>query len=326
MLGRGGQPMLNRNAEALFWIGRYMERAENHTRMIDVHYHLQHNLDLEDQEYKWARIVRALGAEEEYCKQFDRFTELDVMFFITLDRGYENSLFSCISKARSNLKTMREALPSEMWDTLNAFYLALGEKHAAELGLETPNLWFRQLKERVDTFQGVQHSVMPREAEWHFIESGRMLERAENTVRILKSVVSAISEDHALPYPYLLAVLKSVSGYQTFRKYYADSMSIGPILEFLMTHATFPRSVYYSFSQLEEHLRGIRLSGQHSSAGQERATRQAGKIKAELACLSKDDFKLEHLEMLIYFLTDSCLGIGKLMAEIFFRVEEASAS
>lgn len=318
--------MLNRNAEALFWIGRYMERAENHARMIDVHYHLQHNNDLKDNEHKWARIIRALDAEAEYCRQFERYTELDVLSFVTLDRGYENSLFSCISKARSNLKTMREMLPSEMWEALNGFYLALGEKQTADLQLEAPNVFFRQIKERVDTFQGVQHSVMLREAEWHFIESGRLLERAENTVRILKSTVAAINEDQAIPYPYLLAVLKSVSGYQAFRKYYADSMSIVPILEFLMTHPTFPRSVYYSFSQLEEHLKGIRQSGQLVSPGQERAIRHAGKIKAELGCLSKEDFMLEQLGMLIFFLTDSCLVIGKLMADIFFRMEEASAS
>jgi uncharacterized alpha-E superfamily protein len=318
--------MLNRNAEALFWIGRYMERAENHARMIDVHYHLQHNNDLTDNEHKWARIIGALGAQEEYARQFERYTELDVLSFITLDRGYENSLFSCISKARSNLRTMREVLPSEMWESLNGFYLTLGEKQAGDLKLEAPNVFFRQIKERVDAFQGVQHSVMLRESEWHFIETGRMLERAENTVRILKSVVSAITEDRAVPYPYLLAVLKSVSGYQAFRKYYADSMTIAPILEFLMTHSSFPRSVYYSFSQMEEHLKGIRQSGQLSSSGQEKAIRHAGKIKAELACLSKEDFALEQIEMLIFFLTDSCLTIGKLMSDTFFRLEEASAS
>lgn len=326
-LWKGAQePMLNRNAEALFWIGRYMERAENHARMIDVHYHLQHNNDLTDNEHKWARIIGALGAEGEYSRQFERYTEMDVLSFITLDRGYENSLFSCIAKARSNLKTMREMLPSEMWETLNGFYLSLGEMQASDLQSEAPHVFFRHIKERVDTFQGVQHSVMLREAEWHFIESGRMLERAENTVRILKSVVSAIDEDQAIPYPYLLAVLKSVSGYQAFRKYYADSMSITPILEFLMTHGTFPRSVFYSFSQLEEHLKGIRQSGQLASSGQEKAIRHAGKIKAELGCLVAEDFALEQIGMLIFFLSESCLVIGKLMADVFFRVEEASAS
>lgn len=315
--------MLNRNAEALFWIGRYMERAENHARLIDVHYHLQHHNDFNEEEHKWARIINALGATEEYARQFDRYTELDVLSFITLDRGYQNSLFSCISKARTNLKTMREVLPSEMWECLNGFYLSLGEKQAADLQLEAPNLFFRQIKERVDAFQGLQQSVMIREAEWHFIESGRMLERAENTMRILKSVVTAISEDQALPYPYLLAVLKSVSGYQAFRKYYADSVSVAPILEFMLTHATFPRSVYFAFSQLEEHLRGIRQSG---SADQERAIRQASKIKAELACLSREDFRLDQLELLIYFLSDSCQAIGKMITDTFFRVEEASAS
>ncbi|RAV04619.1 alpha-E domain-containing protein [Paenibacillus sp. YN15] len=318
--------MLNRNAEALFWIGRYMERAENHARMIDVHYHLQHSLDLKDKEHKWARIIRSLGAEDEYSRQFDQYSELDVLSFVTLDRGYENSLFSCISKARGNLKTMREALPSELWETLNGFYLALSEKKPGDLQMETPNLFFRYIREKVETFQGIEHSVMLREAEWHFIESGRMLERAENTIRILRSVVTAINEDRALPYTYLLAALKSVGGYQAFRKFYADSMAIEPILEFLLTHTTFPRSFYYSFTKLEEHLQGIRQSGQPVSAGQEKAIRQAGKVRAELGCMTREDFALEQIELLIYFLTDACMTLGKLMANTFFRMEEASAS
>lgn len=318
--------MLNRNAEALFWIGRYMERAENHARMIDVHYHLQHNQDLQDKEYKWARIIRSLGAEVEYRRQFEQYSELDVLSFITLDRGYENSLFSCVSKARANLKTMREALPSELWETLNGFYLALSEKNPGDLRKETPNLFFRYIREKVETFQGIEHSVMLREAEWHFIESGRMLERAENTIRILKFVVTAINEDQAVPYTYLLAALKSVGGYQAFRKFYADSMAIEPILEFLLTHTTFPRSFYYTFTKLEEHLRGIRQLGQPAQSGQERAIRQAGKIRAELGCMTREDFRLEQMELLIYFLTDACMTLGKSMTETFFRMEEASAS
>jgi uncharacterized alpha-E superfamily protein len=91
--------MLNRNAEALFWIGRYMERAENHARLVDVHYHIQHEGDFAHEEHKWSRLVDAFGARGDYLQQFEQFTERDVISFITLDRGYGNSLFSCVSLA-----------------------------------------------------------------------------------------------------------------------------------------------------------------------------------------------------------------------------------
>jgi uncharacterized alpha-E superfamily protein len=317
--------MLNRNAEALFWVGRYVERAENHARLIDVHYHIQQTADFQDEEHKWARLIDALGARSSYEQQFEAFTEKDVLSFITLDRGYANSLFSCVSQARNNLRTLREKLPSEMWDVLNAFYLWLGEKQVDDIMKESPHVFYRQIKERMATFQGVEHSVMLRQNEWHFIESGRLLERTENTVRILQSVTSTISEEETTPYPSMLAVLKSVSGYQAFRRSYADGMSERHIMEFMIGCESFPRSIQFSFTELEKHLKGIQLeaSGQHLP--HEKAIRQAGKMKAELACLEGEDFTPEQVKIILATLTASCLALGGTMAVAFFQLEEVSA-
>jgi uncharacterized alpha-E superfamily protein len=316
--------MLNRNAEALFWVGRYMERAENHARLIDVHYHIQHERDFANTEHKWARLIDALGAREEYMQQFEQFNERDVLSFITLDRGFANSLFSCVLQARGNLRTLREKLPSELWDILNGFYLWLGEKQVGDVLGESPNVFFRQVKERAAMFQGAEHSVMQRETEWNLIESGRYLERAENTVRIIQSILGAISEDRATPYSYLLAVLKSVGGYQAFRKYYADGLAVGPILEFLMTGTTFPRSVLFAFTQLEEHLEGVRGTGAPAML-QDKVIRLAGKVRADLSCLERDELSLEAADVLLLKLKGACQSLGKMMADTLFRLEEASA-
>lgn len=318
--------MLNRNAESLFWIGRYMERAENHARLIDVHYHIQHEGDFAHEEHKWSRLIDALGARDDYLQQFDLFTEKDVLSFMTLDRGYANSLFSCISQARSNLRSIRDKVPSELWDAVNSLYLWLGERQVADILGMGPNLFYRQVKERVAVFQGLEHSVMQREQEWHFIESGRFLERAENTVRILQSVFGAILADRAAPYPYLIAVLKSVSGYQAFRKVYADGLSAHHIIEFLLTKESFPRSVYFSFFQLEQHLARIH-AGESDSGGdsiQEKALRKAGWLKAELACLDREDLSLPQTEGLLGQLTEGCRSLDKTMADTFFRLGVAS--
>ncbi|UUZ82318.1 alpha-E domain-containing protein [Paenibacillus sp. P26] len=317
--------MLNRNAEALFWVGRYMERAENHARLIDVHYHIRQDGDLEHAEHKWARLIDSLGARPDYLQQFDTFNEKDVLSFITLDRGYSNSLFSCISQARNNLRTLREKAPSELWDILNAFYLWLGEKQVTDIFQQSPYPFYKQIKERTAMFQGAEQSVMPRENEWHFIESGRYLERAENTVRILQSVAYAIKEDQAPPYDYLLAVLKSVSGYQAFRRYYADAMAVEPILEFLIGSETFPRSVHYAFSRLEEHLAGIELEGSNDFPVHEKTIRQAGKIRAGLGCLEREDIAMDSVGPFLDSLMSSCQKLGRAMAGTFFRFEEATA-
>lgn len=118
--------MLNRNAEALFWIGRYIERAENHARLIDVHYHIQQEEDFQEEGHKWSRLIDALGVRSEYLRQFESFNEQDVLSFITLDMGNTNSLFSCVHQARNNLRTLRQHLPSELWDIVNGFNLWLG--------------------------------------------------------------------------------------------------------------------------------------------------------------------------------------------------------
>lgn len=317
--------MLNRNAEALFWVGRYMERAENHARLIDVHYHIQHEGDFQEEGGKWERLIHSLGARADYMQQFDAYTEKDVLSFITLDRGYANSLFSCISQARGNLRTLREKLPSELWDMLNAFYLWLGEKQVDDILYESPHTFYKQIKERAAMFYGAQQSVMLRENEWHFMESGRYLERAENTLRILQSVIGAIREDQAPPYPYLLAVLKSVSGYQAFRKYYADGVSVAHIMEFLIRSAEFPRSVHFAFSQLEAHLEGVDRAEANLIGLGEKAIRQAGKIKADLACLEQDDMKLAVVQPLLDSLMLSCARLGGMMAAAFFHLEEATA-
>lgn len=317
--------MLNRNAEALFWIGRYMERAENHARLADVHYHIQHEGDFAHEEHKWSRLVDAFGAREDYLKQFGLFTERDVLSFITLDRGYPNSLFSCVAQARGNLRTVREKVPSELWDSANSLYLWLGDYQIADVLAMGPNLFYRQVKERVAAFQGLEHSVMQREREWHFIESGRYLERAENTVRILQSALGAISEDRAGPYPYLIAVLRSVSGYQAFRKTYADGLSAPHIMEFLLTKETFPRSVYFSFVQMEEHLGQIGVfEGEAGYPLHEKALRKAGKLKAELGCLDPEELDLSCTGKLLEQMTEGCRSLGQTMADTFFRLEAAS--
>lgn len=332
--------MLNRNAEALFWIGRYMERAENHARLIDVHFHLQSEDMLsfprgeEDQSprvlCKWGRIVEALGSRAAYEQQYGNYNEQDVVHYITLDRDNANSLVTCVNHARDNVRTLREKLPSELWDVTNGFYLWLREKQAGDLTKESPHRFFGRIKEWTALFHGMTQSVMPRENEWHFIECGRYLERVENTLRIMQSAVAAQSsaapdtEDGEL-YPYLQAVLRSVSGYQTFRRHYADGVSAEAIIEFLILNEVFPRSVHYALHALDEHLRGIQLNEKPLRSAHDRIIRQVVKLKAELACLEREDLRLDQDGVVTGHLLEAAGQLGAAFAQTFFRIGEVSA-
>ncbi len=333
--------MLNRNAEALFWIGRYMERAENHARLIDVHYHLQsddmHALpggepgEKAQTLCKWGRIVDALGSRAAYEQQYGTYTEQDVVLYVTLDRDNANSLVTCVNHARDNVRTLREKLPSELWDVTNGFYLWLREKQAGDLTRESPHQFFGRIKEWAALFQGVTQSVMPRENEWHFIECGRYLERTENTLRIMQSAImsrtvpAAGMDGTSDLYPFLQAVLRSVSGYQTFRRYYADGVSKEAIMEFLILNEVFPRSVSFSLHALDEHLRGIQLQEKQLRTAHDRMIRQVVKLKAELACLEREDLQLDGEGQVTGRLLQASGQLGGSFAHTFFRMGEVSA-
>ncbi|WP_020615995.1 alpha-E domain-containing protein [Paenibacillus daejeonensis] len=326
--------MLNRNAEALFWVGRYMERAENHARLIDVHYHLQqehrqHEDQLSQlQGDKWARIVEALGSRMAYEQQYGGYNEEDVLHYITLDRDNPNSLVACVNYARGNLRTLREKVPTEIWDVVNSFYLWLRERHRDELMKDSPHQLYKRIKEWTALYQGVAQSVMARENEWHFMECGRYLERAENTLRIMQAIRSTLDkgEDGApQAYPYLQATLRSVSGYQVFRRYYADGMSPDGIIEFLVLHPAFPRSVSFALHAMDEHLRSLELQETALKLAHGKVVRQAGKVIAELSCLEREDLQQDREGLMIAVLLGACQQLGSAFAKTFFRIGEASA-
>ncbi|QYR20448.1 alpha-E domain-containing protein [Paenibacillus sp. sptzw28] len=333
--------MMSRNAEALFWIGRYMERAENHARLIDVHYHLQtedlQGLQLAGQEEKtetlckWGRIVDALGSRAAYEQQYGAFTEQDVVHYVTLDRDNANSLVTCVNHARGNVRSMREKLPSELWDAINGFYLWLREKQSSDWGRESPHQFFGRIKEWTALFNGICQSVMPRENEWHFIECGRYLERTENTLRIMQSVRTNGTRNAEPPeemeeiYPFLQAVLRSVSGYQAFRRYYADGVLPDAIVEFLVLNTVFPRSVHFALHELDAHLRGIDLQEKQMRVAHDRIIRQVGKLKAELACLEREDLTLDPDGKVTGNLLQAAQQLGVTFAHTFFRIGEATA-
>lgn len=313
--------MLFRNAESLFWVGRYMERAENHARIINVNYHNRLEGNPEADNMHWSRLIDSLGARDAYLQSHESYNADNVLSFITMDPNYENSLLSCVSKARDNLRTLREKLPTELWDTLNSFYIWLSEQNIDDLFADGPQAFLHTIREQAAAFYGMQHSVMAREEEWYFIESGRYLERAENTVRILQSVLRAIDEDEEQPYTYLLTVLKSVSGFQTYRKLYADDVNPEEVIRFLLTHPHFPRSMVYAFDRIKhcfEHLEDVE---DKEASAKLRHVKLAWKIRADLAYLEPSDLMPKNVGPLLNQLLESVHTLGQMMENTFFRSE-----
>lgn len=332
---------MSRNAEALFWIGRYMERAENHARLIHVYYHVQDQdrrrlsdgSGSSDRLCKWGRVVDALGSRAAYEEQFgDAYGEREAVWYVTFDRNNPNSLASCVSYARGNVRTLREKLPVEAWEATNGFYLWLQGKEYDDIRRDSPHQFFARIKEWTALFQGALQSVMPRENEWYFMECGRYLERTENTLRILRSAGAARdsladegfnAEEEG--YPFLQAVLRSVSGYLAFRRYYADGFTYRSAMEFLLLNTVFPRSVLFSIRELHYHLRSIRLQDKPIISAHNRMIRQVVRLKSELDCLEPDDLVHEREQELLAYYLKAVRQLEMAFSQTFFRIGEASA-
>jgi uncharacterized alpha-E superfamily protein len=317
--------MLNRKAETLFWLGRYMERVENHARLIDVNYHMRHELK-DPQEsgiLVWEKLIQAVGDYAVFVQQNKQTSEGDVLHFMTFERKHNNSIFSCVSQARDNARTIKEAIPGESWDIINAFYIWLKEQNLAAIRLLSPYVFYQKIKEWVALFHGSLESTMLRSNEWHFIQLGKYMERAENTVRILQVIYRSYMQDASKftdhdNYQRMIAVLKSVSAYEAFRKMCANDIHIEKIVQFLMLNFVFPRSVSFSLVAIETHLKSIRRDLEFTLLS-DQAIRFAGKTRANLAYLEWEDPGNDGLPKLLEEMSVSCNKLGEVISKTFFR-------
>lgn len=309
--------MLNRIAESLFWIGRYTERAENHARLFDAFFHIRE--EARSSEDVWSRIVQAVGDPAGYERMYGGYGERQVFGYMVLDLSHANSLISCISGARNNLRMARERIPESLWDVLNSFYLWLKEKDVDTILNESPYLFFKRVHEWLATFQGISYSVMLRDPLWHLMEAGRHLERSENTVRLLHTVYRTLPENRLLTYPYLLAVVRAVGGLDAFRRNYSDRMTIEHLVGLLILNDLFPRSIQFGLIQFESHLQALRVLDGKADASYDRVLRLAGKVRSDLAWLEAADLKDGELESHLQQWIASHSQLGEAVAKTFFH-------
>ncbi|XID91185.1 alpha-E domain-containing protein [Paenibacillaceae bacterium WGS1546] len=309
--------MLDRIAESLFWIGRYTERAENHARLLDVYYHLREEGE-GDPEKVWKRIVEAIGDRSAYEERYTAYRERDALDFLALDAAQSNSILSCVSQARDNLKKIREQLPSELWNLLNGFYLWLKQTRAEEVLRQSPHGFFQRLKEGLAAFQGTAVSIVLRDESWHLLESGRYLERSENVVRLLRSIGKLAPEESRPSYAYTIALLKSVGGYEAFRRLGLDDPTLEGVARFLVLQDSFPRSAHFALTAFEGHLKAMRGEAEKSGAALERTIRLAGKARSELGWLERSDITMETVDGVLERLLHTNRQLVEAVAKAFF--------
>jgi len=276
--------MLSRVAQSIYWMSRYIERAENVARFVDVNHHLLLDLPAGGGE-QWEPLVLTTGDRALFVERYQTPTREHVIQFLTFDRANPNSILSCLTAGRENARSIRETISSEMWEQVNHFYLMVNAMAARAGSMESPYQFFNDVKKASHLFDGVTMTTMSHGEGWYFYLLGRLLERADKTSRILDVkyfilLPSVTDVGTSVDDIQWAAVLRSASGFEMYRKRHPE-ISPDRIVEFLLLDRQFPRSVQYCVINADESLHAI--SGTPIGMFQNPAERKLGQVRAELA-------------------------------------------
>jgi uncharacterized alpha-E superfamily protein len=253
------RPLLSRVADSVYWMARYIERAENIARYIGVNLNLQMDLPM-DPAQQWQPLIDTSGDSKLFRERYGKASQDGVINFLAFDGDNPNSIYSCLRFARENARSVRETISSEMWEQVNRMYLRIQENHdmpEPERLLDT----FSTLRLGCHLFQGITDATMTHNEAWHFVRLGRKLERADKTSRILDVkyfMLLPSAREVGTPYDdiHWSAVLKSVSGFEMYRKKYGRLLP-HDIVDFLVMDREFPRSIHFCIRVADESLHAI---------------------------------------------------------------------
>lgn len=250
--------MLARAAERLYWMARYLERAENTARLINSTTHVL--LDLPpDASFGWANLIEVAGLDNCFRLYYPEANEEAIMRFLIEDERNPSSILSCVQYARENTRTLREVLPAEMWERINSLYLYIKNNAACRSRRDRYTVLNSVIEQR-HAIVGLVSGTMAHDTAYQIIKLGRNIERADMTTRIL-DINSAIKmpSDHTLNESALeriwMSTLSSLSAYQNYRRLISMQIEKDKVIRFLLHDMRFPRSVGHSLSEISSCLR-----------------------------------------------------------------------
>jgi uncharacterized alpha-E superfamily protein len=288
--------MLSRTADHLFWMARYMERAENTARMLDVNYQtslLPQSAD--DAEKGWKGLLSISELTGDFAKRYGEVTARNVMDFMVSDANNGSSIRSCLMAARENARAVRGTLTTEVWETQNQTWLEFQRMVATGAFQKDPGTAFEWVKFRSHLSRGVTVGTMLQDEAFHFLRIGSFLERADNTARLLDVKFHAVESEFFGPnvgngngngtangkdiefdFYHWSAILRSVSGFEVYRKAYRNVIRPEKVAELLILRADMPRSLAACMHEVLSNLRMV--ANEQSSE----TLRRAGRLRSDL--------------------------------------------
>ncbi len=282
--------MLSRTADHLFWMARYMERAENTARMLDVNYQtslLPQSADMA--ESGWRGLLSISELTGPYSKKYSEVTPQSVMDFMVSDASNPSSIVACLHAARENARAVRGALTTEVWETQNQTWLEFNRMLDADTGefQRDPSTLFEWVKFRSHLSRGVTVGTMLQDEALHFLRIGTFLERADNTARLLDVKFQALAggdyfgpgsamETIEVDFYHWSAILRSVSGFEIYRKVYRNVIHPAKVAELLILRPDMPRSLAACLNDVVDNLEMV--ANEQSSE----TLRRAGRLRSDL--------------------------------------------
>jgi uncharacterized alpha-E superfamily protein len=328
--------MLSRVADAIYWASRYVERAENVARFIDVSL----NLMLESSANgarDWASLVHTTGDQELFEKKYGAATPANVTQFLTFDEEYSSSILSSVSRARENARSVRDIISREMWQELNEFYLMVVQ--SARPGVQPEDMidFCARVKRAGIYFEGVTNATLSRGEAFHFAHLGRMLERADKTSRILDVKYFLLSPSQtqlSTAQPQTQAqngigshadqagwttLLNSVSALQMYRQVHHVTTPEF-VSEFLLLDRNFPRSILRCVRRAHESLQAICGGSNASGSFQSESERLLGRLRSELDYAKIEEIIEQGLHQYVDSLQEQLNAVGGAVQMQFFEL------
>lgn len=319
--------MLSRVADSIYWLTRYVERAENVARFMEVNHSLMLDASPEAGS-QWQPLVLTSGDQDDFARRYDSASQSNVLRFLSFDAENPNSILSCLRAARENARSVREIISSEMWLQINTFYLMVKEASLDSRVLDAPGEFMHSVRQASHLFDGIMDATMTHNEGWHFGRLGQLLERADKTSRILDVkyyILLRSAEDIGTPFDEIqwAALLRSASGFEMYRKLYGRINPRG-VVEFLMLDKSFPRAVRFCLVETQVSLHAI--SGTPLGAFRHAVEKHLGLLCSELSYASVDEILQRGLHEYVDVLQGQLNRVGAGIHETFFAFKTPDSS
>jgi len=310
--------MLSRHADSLFWTGRLVERASDTARMLDVTYHALLESPHAEAQRSWAELLDVLRLDHAFAQVHDHLSARTVTQFLVVDGDNAGGIVRSIGQARENARSVRELISTELWESINTFWLELRARDLDADIRQQPYEVYRLVKRRCQEIAGTATETMPHDEGWRFLLLGWMLERALITTRLLnvrlRRFTAGIDE---LDFYRAVELLRSASGLEAFRKAHPGAMTLANVVGFLLLSPTFPRSVLFSVRSAETRLELLAAPGPLT-----RPQRVLGRLRADLEFADPVELLAGDLHGFLDQVERDLRGVADLVAVQFFRNAE----